>query len=212
MEICGKLEIPKKKRHISITKKEAEVIYNFLKSKKITKTLETGFAFGFSAAYIMSATKSIHYAMDPFQKKDYDNLGLKNIKKLGFSKNLKFENDFSHNVLPKLLKEKVKLEFAFIDGGHKFDDTFVDFYYIDLLLKKDGYILFHDAWMRSTQHVVSWIKNNKKNYRFLKTPYKDFILVKKIGEDNRKWYHFKGFCTFRSWFSHFGFKLNYKGD
>ncbi|MGF1559026.1 MAG: hypothetical protein ACFCUL_08055, partial [Flavobacteriaceae bacterium] len=59
-----------------------------------------------------------------------------------------------------LLLEELRIDFAFIDGGHKFDDIFIDFYYIDLLLNIEGYVLFHDSWMRSTQHVISWIKNN----------------------------------------------------
>ena len=193
------LNIPKKHRTTSIKEDEAEFICNFLKKNKIKKTLEVGFAYGCSTAYIISATKDKHYVIDPCQK-SYLNLGLKNIENLKLDKYLIFENDFSHNALPKLLKKGIKLNFAFIDGGHKFDDTFIDFYFIDLMLNNNGYVLFHDSWMRATQYVASWIKNNKKNYKFIKTPIKNFILVKKIREDNRKWHHFNGFCTLKSWF------------
>lgn len=208
-KIYQQLEIPEEKKAISITEKEGKYIYNFLKKNKIKKTLEVGFAYGCSTAYIISATKSQHYVIDAFQE-TYPNIGIKNIEKLKLKKFLIFENDSSHNVLPKLLKGGVRVDFAFIDGGHKFDVIFVDFYYIDLLLNNKGYVLFHDAWMRSTQYVISWIKNNKKNYKIIKTPIKNFILVRKIGEDKRVWHYFKGFCTIKSFFSHLIFSLRQK--
>lgn len=207
--IYQQLEIPEKNKSTSITKLEAEYIYDFLKEKNIKNTLEVGFAYGCSTAHIISATKSKHYVIDPFQE-SYSNLGMRNIEKLQLKKFLIFENDFSHNILPKLLKNNIKIDFAFIDGGHKFDEIFIDFYYVDLLLNQNGYVLFHDSWMRSTQYVASWIKNNKKNYKILKTPIKNLILIQKLGKDNREWYHFKGFCTMISFFSHLFFNLKYK--
>lgn len=198
------------RKRTSITKKEAEFIYSFLKIKKIKKSLEVGFAYGCSTAYIISAIKSKHYAIDPFQH-NYKNLGLKNIENLKLSKYLKFEKDYAHNVLPKLLKQGLKIDFAFIDGGHKYDNTFISFYYIDLLLNQKGYVLFHDSWMRPTQLVASWIKKNKINYKLVKTPIKNFIMFQKIGRDKRVWWHFKEFYNLKSIIKHNLFKLTYKG-
>lgn len=188
------LEIPEKRG--SITEEEAKFIFDFLIKNKIKKTLEVGFGNGCSTAYIISATKDKHYAIDPFENM-FSNLGLENIKNLKLDEHLIFENDFSHSALPKLLKKGVKIDFAFIDGNHQFDSIFIDFYFIDLLLNHHGYVLFHDSWMRSTQHVISWIKNNKKNYRIVKTPVKSLILVQKKEADNREWNHFKGFCILK---------------
>jgi len=207
--IYQQLEIPEENKTTSITEREAEYIYDFLIKNEIKKTLEVGFAYGCSAAHIISATKNQHYAIDPYQEL-YSNLGIKNIEKLKLKKFLIFENDLSHNVLPDLLKKDVKVDFALIDGGHKFDDIFIDFYYIDLLLNNKGYVLLHDSWTRSTQYVVSWIKNNKQNYKIIKTPLKNLILLQKNGKDERNWYHFKGFCNMKSYFSHLLFNLRYK--
>lgn len=198
--IYEKLIIPKKYHRTSIRKKEAEYIYNFLKENKIKKTLEIGLAYGRSASYIISATNSHHYAIDPFQNKPFNNLGIKNIKRLNLNNHLRFENDFSHNVLPKFLSKGMKFDFVFIDGDHKFDSIFVDFYYVDLVLKQKGYVLFHDSWMQSIQTVCSWIKNNKRNYKRIKTPINNLIMFQKIGIDNREWNHFKLFFTLKSIF------------
>jgi len=204
------LEIPKDDEGTSIKKYEAEFIYNFLHEKGIKNTLEIGFAYGCATAYIISATRNNHYVIDAFQEQIFSNAGLINMERLKLKEFLSFEHDFSHFALPKLVKKGIKVDFAFIDGGHKFDDIFCDFYFIDLLLNSNGYVLFHDAWMRSTQHVVSWIKNNKLNYKIIKVPIKNLILVQKKGEDKRNWYHFNGFYTLKSFYTHWRFKIRSK--
>lgn len=206
-----KLEIPKNNRNTSISKKEAKFIFKFLQTKRISRTLEIGFAYGCSTAFIISATKKPHFVIDPFQSQ-YHDLGLKNIKKLKLNKYLHFIKDFSHNALPTLIKKKMLFDFVFIDGGHKFDEIFVDFYFVDLLLKKGGYVLFNDAWMRSTQLVASWIKTNKSNYEIikLKDVPNNFVMFKKMKGDKRQWYHFEEFYNRKSVASHNKYKLKRK--
>lgn len=196
--IYEKLTIPENYRYVSISKEEAEFIYSFIKEKGIKDTLETGLSFGCSTTHIISATNSAHYAIDPHEEKQ-GNIGLNNIKKFGLEKYLIYEKDYSYNVLPRLLKEGKKFDFAFIDGNHRFDDVFIDFFYSDLLLRKKGYVLFHDTWMRPIQLVSSWIRNDKKNYRQIKNPCKNMILFQKEQEkDNRRWFHFKEFYNLDS--------------
>ncbi|MBN2087432.1 class I SAM-dependent methyltransferase [Candidatus Peregrinibacteria bacterium] len=187
----------------AIKKREALYIYNFLKNKNIKNTLEVGFADGFSAAHIMAATNGIHYAIDPFQKDIYSDSGLKNIKKLGLLHRLKFENKCSEIILPKLVEKGMKMDFIFIDGDHKFDSIFIDFFYADKLINIGGYILFHDVCMESTQHVISWIYNNK-NYKIKVMLELNLVLVKKLRDDNRKWDHFVKFRPYPT------FKKNYR--
>jgi predicted O-methyltransferase YrrM len=185
----------------AIKQNEAEFIYNFIKEKKIKKTLEIGFAYARSASHIIAATNSMHIVMDPFQE-NYGRCGLKNIESMGFSNLLDYRNDYSHNVLPDLVKQNSKFEFIFIDGDHKYDGIFIDFYYSSLLLEDGGYILFHDTWMRSTQLVLSFIKKNRKDYVYIKTSLRNLILIKKVGSDTRNGMHFREFYTFKSIFVH----------
>lgn len=206
--IYHQIEIPEETKATSITEKEAQFIFDFLIEKKINKTLEVGFAYGCSGSHILSATKDTHYAIDPFQDA-YQNLGLKNIETLGLSEHLHFMREYSHSALPKLFEQGVKVNFAFIDGGHRFDDIFIDFYYVDLMLNQNGYVLLHDSWMRSTRWAASWIKNNKKNYKRIKTPINNLIMFQKVGEDNRTWYHFKGFATLKSYLNQIYFEMRH---
>jgi len=196
-EINDILKIPEWDPYSSIKTNEASFIYDFILKNKIQKTLETGLAFGKSAAHIIAATQAKHVAIDPFQDK-YKRMGIENIKELNFIENLEFYEDYSHNVLPGLLHENRKFEFIFIAGDHKFDGIFLDFYYADLLTEKGGYILFHDSWLRSSRLVTNFIKTNLKNYVRVQTPLRNFILFKKEGEVVRSGVHFREFYTLKS--------------
>jgi len=200
-EINKKLVIPDEDSASPVKSSEAEFIYNFLREKNITSTCETGFAYAKSASHIVAATQSNHIVMDPFQE-NYQFLAMKNMKALGLDKFVTYYNDFSHNVLPKLVDEKKKFDFIFIDGDHKFDGEFVDFYYSDLLLNDNGYILMHDTWMRSTRLVMAFVNSNRPDYKYIKTPLRNFALYQKIGKDKRNGMHFKEFYTTKSFLTH----------
>jgi len=200
-EINSKLSIPPEDSASPIKSNEAEFIYHFLNEKNLSKTLECGFAYAKSASHIMAATRSRHVAIDPFQNK-YQNLGKENIKALGLDHFLELHEDYSHHVLPKLVDSKEKFDFIFIDGDHKFDGIFVDFYYADLLLEKGGYILLHDTWMRSTQLVISFVRKNRRDYLYQKTPCRNLALFQKVSEDERNGMHYKEFFTLKATFSH----------
>ncbi len=200
-EINKIIVIPPEDKASSVKTAEAEFIYGFLRERGISSTLEIGFAYAKSASHIIAATQSMHIVIDPFQE-NYQNLGLANIKSLGFEKYLTFHNDYSHSILPQLVKETRQFEFIFIDGDHKFDGEFIDFYYADLLLKEGGYILMHDTWMRSTQLVASFIKTNRKDYKYIKTSLRNFALFQKDGVNARNGMHFKEFYIFKSLFAY----------
>jgi predicted O-methyltransferase YrrM len=200
-EINAILKVPQEDQASPIKSSEAKFIYDFLKEKKLKRTLETGLAYAKSASHIIASTESLHISCDPFQAK-YQNLGLKNIEDLGMKDKLIFYPDFSHNILPALYKENKQFDFIFIDGDHKFDGELIDFYYADLLLTQNGYILLHDTWMRSTRLLMSFINNNRKEYKKISTPLRNLALYQKVGIDNRDGMFFKEFYTFKSILSH----------
>jgi predicted O-methyltransferase YrrM len=187
-----RLETPPGDQSTSIRREEGEFIYNFLKEQGVTRTLEVGFAHGVSAAYILAATASPHYAIDPYAD-TYGELGFKNLRALNLDTLCHLERDLAHHVLPRLLNAGRRFEFVFVDGDHKFDTTFVEFYYLDLMIEQGGYVMFHDGWMPSIQHIAAWIRGNKKNYRFVDTTPANLILVQKVGSDSRDWRHFTEF-------------------
>jgi len=138
------LVLPAKQAVSAIRDAEARFLYRLVREQQLCRTLEVGFAYAKSGAYIMAASGSPHVAIDPFQSA-FDDVGLQNIERLGLSSQLEFHRDYSHSVLPELLRAGRTFDLAFIDGGHRFDEIFVDVYYADLLLAQGGYLLLHDT-------------------------------------------------------------------
>ncbi len=72
----------------------------------------------------------------------------KNIELSGKSKQVIIHHDLSTNVLPKLLVEKKKYDFIFIDGNHVSLFVMMDAVFCWNLLKKNGILIFDDyLWM-----------------------------------------------------------------
>lgn len=195
------INIPTEDATTAVRATEAQFIHDFLKQLDAPKTLEIGFGYGRSACYIMAATQQPHTVMDPFQD-HYNRQALANVEACGFGDKLNFIEDFSHHVLPQMVKDGRKFDFIFIDGDHKFDGIFVDFYYADMLLNPGGSILFHDTWMRSTQLVMSFVEKNRKDYRKMLINQNNMLLFQKVGQDKRNGMHFKEFYTTKRIFKH----------
>lgn len=200
--VLDSLEIPQEDRETSITRSEAAFLQDFLAARQPKATLEVGMGYGLSAAAILSATDCIHHAMDPLQHLLYRDLGPRNLERLGLSDRLVFHREYSHAVLPRLLAEGLRVDFAFIDGGHRFDEIFLDVYYAELLVDQGGHVVLHDAWMRSTATVASWIRRNKPNFHPVPTEERNLVVFRKEGTDERPWNHFRGFGTWKSLWSH----------
>ena len=58
--------------------------------------------------------------------------------------NFEIFKEYSQQALPKLVSEKRQYDFIYIDASHRADDTFVDAYYANKLLKVGGLIIFDD--------------------------------------------------------------------
>jgi predicted O-methyltransferase YrrM len=157
----------------TISEAEALILMKAVTDSKASVTLETGVAFGASCVAICYAKKDfvagkkIHYGVDPNQSTEYANAAIVSLEKE------KLQNDFeilegpSHLMLPRLIKENVKLDFAFVDGWHTFDYTLIDFFLIDKMLRPGGMVAFHDMHSLSKQKVLRYILTHRK-YKVMK--------------------------------------------
>lgn len=201
-EVRENIDLPDRIKSSAVKFSEGKYLHQLVKQNNFKKTLETGFGLGLSAASMITAAQGTHVGIDPFQA-NYDSYGLKNIEKLGLKNHLEFYADYSHNVLPKLLAEKRTFDFIFIDGDHKFDGQFVDFHYAALLIEKNGFIVFHDTWMRSTTYLVNYIKNNRKDFQYVPQALRNIAVFRAVGVDDRDWMHFEGFSgSSKSYITH----------
>lgn len=156
-----------KKRRLSelpISHEIGELLVDLIRKERPKVTLEIGLAFGISALYICSALSEIggkrHYIIDPNQSTEWDNMGADALSRAGHSKLIEIREQCSHVALPQLLAENIRIDFAFIDGWHVFDQVMLDFFYTDKLLRDGGVICFDDASWPSVRKALRYIVTN----------------------------------------------------
>jgi predicted O-methyltransferase YrrM len=141
---------------------------NFIQ-KKITDarprvTLEVGCAYGISSLYICEALRQVngekHIIIDAYQQEIFGGVGVNNLQRAGYGDLICFIEALSYRALARLTEERVKVDFAFIDGQHTFDYVLVDFFLIDKLLKPGGVVVLDDLWFPSIRNVCRYVLLN----------------------------------------------------
>ncbi len=166
------------KLHSHINVSQGEALQAILREIKPKTSLEIGLAYGISSQFILEEIESLqnshHIIIDPYPDVYWNNIGLENIKRAGYSNFVTFYKDFSYNILPRLYFDNLKIDFAFIDSTKVFDIILVDFFYIDKILNVGGVIVFDDVSFPGIRKVVRFIAKNP-NYRIFRQSDKDKI-------------------------------------
>jgi predicted O-methyltransferase YrrM len=129
--------------------------------------------------------------VDPFQKTQWHNIGVENLKRVGFWRHCKLIAKPSHVALPEVLGKHGEGSFdvVLVDGMHLFDYTLVDAFYAVKLLRPGGYLLVDDMWMKSVQHVVSYLAASYKGCLKRVPGLRTMAVFQKTGADERDWDH-----------------------
>jgi predicted O-methyltransferase YrrM len=152
--------------HSQIPPLEGEFLQAILSDLKPKATLEIGLAYGVSSLYILDALSKqegcTHIVVDPcqFDPNLWNGCGLRNIEKAGFRAMVDFHHAPSHEALPEILKTGQRIDFAFIDGWHTFDYSFIDFFYAHKMLNVGGVIALDDANVPSVRKLARYILAN----------------------------------------------------
>lgn len=138
---------------------EGAFLQDIIRTIKPMVSLEIGLAYGVSTLYICEALTSVatrprHIVADPNQSTQWRNIGLRNVNQAGYSNIVDFHEVSSEFLLPRLLEVETRLDFAFVDGWHTFDQVMVEFYYLSRMLRVGGVIAFDDADRRSVNRVI----------------------------------------------------------
>lgn len=124
-------------------------------------SLETGFAYGISALFICEALQKVkgkkHFVIDPNQNSSYEGNGIRNIKKAKYDNLVEFIEVPSEVALPDLLRQRTRIDLAFIDGVHTFDHALIDFFYINKMLNVGGAVIFDDANWPSISRLCRYV-------------------------------------------------------
>jgi hypothetical protein len=106
------------------------------------------------AAALGGRPRAQHIIVDPFQSTDWHGIGVANLDRAGVDL-YELREEPSELVLPQLLRDGVEFDLVFIDGLHTFDQTFLDLYYANRLIKRGGYIIIDDATWPAVSKAIS---------------------------------------------------------
>ena len=175
----------------SIPRSAAEYLYNLVRQVRPALAVEIGMAWGFSSVAICSALRDngagLNVIVDPYQVNTYQGVGLATLKGFDLSPFARHEEQRSDLFLPKFWEgRKNPIQFAFIDGDHRIDAVFMDFYYVNTLLDAGGVVVFDDYQFSSVTAVVAYALKNF-HYEVLPCDQPRFAALRKVKNDDRGW-------------------------
>lgn len=149
----------------SINAEIGALLQSLIEKKHPVVTMEIGLAYGLSALYICEALARVggkrHIAIDAFQNSSWEGIGIHHLRSAGFGDLVELREELSQDALPRMVAEGIKVDFAYIDGTHTFDQKIVDFYYVDRILNIGGVIAFDDCDWPSIHQVCRFIATNR---------------------------------------------------
>ena len=158
--------------YMYIPRDECELLYRQVSATRARHAVEVGMAFGISTLCLCDAlcrntpfqTERPHLVvMDPFQHGSiWHGVGLKQVRAAGFGDIVEFHERPSCAVLPDLAAKEYRIQFAFIDGSHAFDDALIDFFYVDQMLERGGIIVFDDVALQPVNAVLRFVLANRQ--------------------------------------------------
>jgi predicted O-methyltransferase YrrM len=176
----------------------AQEIERLVRDMRLTRTLETGMAYGLSTLAICAVHEERgegqHIAIDPYQSSDWGGIGRLNLERAGLSGRARVIEARSDEALPRLRDEGVRVDFALIDGLHLFDATLVDFFHADRMLEPGGVVVFHDTWMPAVAQAVAFVRENRA-YEPLEAGDAAMTALRKTADDEREWDFHRDFAA-----------------
>jgi predicted O-methyltransferase YrrM len=150
-----------------LTADSGEFLRQLAKKEKASRALETGFALGLSASFLIEGmlestpdAKVTHVAVDPFQNDSWDNAGLCTLEQLGAADLSRLIQNDSLLALPKLIASGETFDFGFVDGSHLFEHIFCDTLFMSRLVRPGGLVVLDDMWMPATKVAVEYFTRN----------------------------------------------------
>lgn len=179
-----------------ISIEQGSLLHRLIRENQVRRSLEIGFACGYSTVWILDALReregAMHVAVDPFEKTLWHGIGLAQVARLNSAVRFEWVPEHSIHGLSRLIREREQFDFIYIDGNHRFDDVLVDFYLSDQLIRVGGWVMFDDTWLESIQAVCNFVTQNRA-YELIAQPLDEIRVFKKLRQDDRTWYHYVPF-------------------
>ncbi|POX45451.1 class I SAM-dependent methyltransferase [Streptomyces sp. Ru72] len=151
---------------VTVPERDCDQLRDLLISEGVQTVVEVGLAYASSALAIGEALITVdpphprHVIIDPFQERDWCNVGLDLLRSAGLDSVASLLRTPSSIALPHLLSESFSADAAFVDGSHRFHEVFVDLYFLRKIVRPGGLIVIDDYWAPSVRTAVHYYEQN----------------------------------------------------
>ena len=126
-------------------------------------TLEVGAGIGVGTLAICEALLEVggggdHTVVDPFAFGG--DVGVHTVRDAGVEAMVTRLREPSQLALPRMVEQGRRFDLILVDGGHRFDDVFLDLVYADRLLEPGRVVVIDDLWMPAIRAATSYIERN----------------------------------------------------
>ena len=154
----------------SLTIDQAALLFYLAHAPQPTLTLEIGFQYGLSSAFIITAhtlnnKNAGHAPIEHNALEKKSGIAAALLKHFGLENYQIMEHE-PWAVLPQLLIQDIAsdLELAFLNTSESFSDTLVNFYYIDKTLLDNGFIVFNTVRNDRYNEAIKTIEKHYEGY------------------------------------------------
>jgi predicted O-methyltransferase YrrM len=148
----------------SLPKSDCDVLVDLLITEEAKAVIEIGLAYGSWALAIGEALVSSrgerHVIIDPFQDSGFHDAGWETICSAKLDTIATLLRESSQIALPRLAKEGVRADAAFVDGNHLFHNVFVDLYYLQKIVRPGGLIILDNYWWPGVAMAGRYFETN----------------------------------------------------
>ncbi len=148
-----------------------EYLGELAEREQASSVLEIGLGLGLSTLFLARAVLKSRgggvwteerpvFTIDPFQERDWNDAGAMNIDAVGLGEFVEIVREPSELALPAMVKEQRTFSFAFVDGGHLFENAFVDVSFVLRLVPPGGLIVIDDRWMPAIRRAANYFVTN----------------------------------------------------
>lgn len=150
---------------MSLPEGDADALRDLLIADKSRVVIEIGLAYGSSALAILEALlvagadDARHLVIDAFQDR-FDDAGWNSITAAGLTEVCSLVRERSQLVLPRLIRDGLVADAAFVDGSHLFHNVFVDLAFLSDLIRPGGLVILDDCQWPSVGTAVRYFEIN----------------------------------------------------
>ncbi|MEV6833936.1 class I SAM-dependent methyltransferase [Streptomyces sp. NPDC051133] len=151
---------------VTVPEHHCDQLRDLLVAEGVQTVVEVGLAYASSALAIgealitVDAPRPRHVVIDPFQERDWSNVGWQLLCSAGLDAIASLVLAPSSIALPGLLTEGLTADAAFVDGSHRFHEVFVDLYFLRKIVRPGGLIVLDDDWAPSVRTAVRYFERN----------------------------------------------------